>query len=82
MAIVMLSTEVDERLELMDRVLVFRDGRPAAELPRRDLRRSGIVGEFCGQGGARDINAKAIKKVTPRRFPERTVGSPSNSNPT
>jgi ABC-type sugar transport system ATPase subunit/ribose/xylose/arabinose/galactoside ABC-type transport system permease subunit len=46
MAIVMLSTEVDEHLELMDRVLVFRDGRPAAELPRRDLSRSSIVGAF------------------------------------
>jgi len=46
MAIVMLSTEVDEHLELMDRVLVFRDGRPAAELQRQDLSRSSIVGEF------------------------------------
>jgi ABC-type sugar transport system ATPase subunit/ribose/xylose/arabinose/galactoside ABC-type transport system permease subunit len=46
MAIVMLSTEVDEHLELMDRVLVFRDGRPAAELQRRDLSRSSIVGAF------------------------------------
>ena len=34
MAIVMLSTEVDEHVELMDRVLVFREGRIAAELPR------------------------------------------------
>ena len=54
MAIVMLSTEVDEHLELMDRVLVFRDGRPAAELPRQDLSRSSIVGEFFGPGGAHD----------------------------
>jgi ABC-type sugar transport system ATPase subunit/ribose/xylose/arabinose/galactoside ABC-type transport system permease subunit len=46
MAIVMLSTEVDEHLELMDRVLVFRDGGPAAELSRSELSRSAIVSEF------------------------------------
>jgi len=46
LAIVMLSTEVDEHLELMDRVLVFRDGRPAAELERDQLSRAAIVGEF------------------------------------
>jgi len=45
-AIVMLSTEVDEHLELMDRVLVFRDGAPAAELRREELTRSAIVREF------------------------------------
>jgi ABC-type sugar transport system ATPase subunit/ribose/xylose/arabinose/galactoside ABC-type transport system permease subunit len=48
MAIVMLSTEVDEHLELMDRVLVFRDGAPAAELGREALSRAAIVGEFFG----------------------------------
>jgi ABC-type sugar transport system ATPase subunit/ribose/xylose/arabinose/galactoside ABC-type transport system permease subunit len=48
MAIVMLSTEVDEHLELMDRVLVFRDGRPQAELQRDELSRSAIVRAFFG----------------------------------
>jgi ABC-type sugar transport system ATPase subunit/ribose/xylose/arabinose/galactoside ABC-type transport system permease subunit len=48
LAIVMLSTEVDEHLELMDRVLVFRDGSPAAELRRDELSRSAIVREFFG----------------------------------
>jgi ABC-type sugar transport system ATPase subunit/ribose/xylose/arabinose/galactoside ABC-type transport system permease subunit len=48
MAIVMLSTEVDEHLELMDRVLVFRDGAPAAELDRAALTRAAIVGAFFG----------------------------------
>jgi ABC-type sugar transport system ATPase subunit/ribose/xylose/arabinose/galactoside ABC-type transport system permease subunit len=48
LAIVMLSTEVDEHLELMDRVLVFRDGRPQAELPRDELSRSGLVRAFFG----------------------------------
>jgi len=52
LAIVMLSTEVDEHLELMDRVLVFRDGAPAAELQREDLSRAAIVGEFFGPGDA------------------------------
>jgi ABC-type sugar transport system ATPase subunit/ribose/xylose/arabinose/galactoside ABC-type transport system permease subunit len=48
LAIVMLSTEVDEHLELMDRVLVFRDGAPAAELGRAELTRAVIVREFFG----------------------------------
>ena len=65
MAIVMLSTEVDEHLELMDRVLVFRDGRPAAELQRRDLSRSSIVGEFFGPGSARDLSAHDQQVHTP-----------------
>ena len=55
MAIVMLSTEVDEHLELMDRVLVFRDGAPAAELdrdgPGTGLSRTRIVAEFFGPAG-------------------------------
>jgi ABC-type sugar transport system ATPase subunit/ribose/xylose/arabinose/galactoside ABC-type transport system permease subunit len=49
-AIVMLSTEVDEHLELMDRVLVFRDGATAAELDGAGLTRAAIVGEFFGTG--------------------------------
>ena len=61
MAIVMLSTEVDEHLELMDRVLVFRDGRPAAELQRRDLSRSSIVGEFFqGQSQHPELSERTV----------------------
>jgi ABC-type sugar transport system ATPase subunit len=48
MAIVMLSTEVDEHVELMDRVLVFREGRIAAELARGELSRRAVVGAFFG----------------------------------
>ncbi|MEN3279477.1 MAG: ribose transport system ATP-binding protein [Solirubrobacteraceae bacterium] len=48
MAIVMLSTEVDEHVELMDRVLVFREGQVARELHRNELSRSAIVGAFFG----------------------------------
>src|SRR4051794_70452 len=48
MAIVMLSTEVDEHVELMDRVLVFREGQVNKELQRDELSRQSIVGAFFG----------------------------------
>jgi ABC-type sugar transport system ATPase subunit len=48
-AIVMLSTEVDEHLELMDRVLVFREGAIAAALPRDQLSRAALVAAFFGR---------------------------------
>jgi ABC-type sugar transport system ATPase subunit len=47
-AIVMLSTEVDELIELMDRVLVFREGTVHAELSRGDLARETLVASFFG----------------------------------
>ena len=47
-AVVMLSTEVDEHIELMDRVLVFREGEIATELPRAEMSRQAIVGAFFG----------------------------------
>ena len=77
MAIVMLSTEVDEHLELMDRVLVFRDGRPAAELQRRDLSRSSIVGEFFGRATP-EIQAS---RSTYPELSERTVDDPWPPSP-
>src|SRR3546814_7337037 len=43
MAIVMLSTEVDEHLELMDRVLVFRDHRISSTFTRDELTRESLV---------------------------------------
>jgi ABC-type sugar transport system ATPase subunit len=49
MAIVMLSTEVDEHVELMDRVVVFREGAPFCELDRAQLTRQNLVGAFFGQ---------------------------------
>jgi ABC-type sugar transport system ATPase subunit len=48
MAVVMLSTELDEHIELMDRVLVFRDGEVAAELDASLLSREALVGAFFG----------------------------------
>ncbi|HEY1670612.1 MAG TPA: ATP-binding cassette domain-containing protein [Trebonia sp.] len=57
MAVVMLSTEVDEHLERMDRVLVFRDGAPAAELSRTGLTRGAIVAEFFGSSAVAGLAA-------------------------
>jgi ABC-type sugar transport system ATPase subunit len=48
-AVVMLSTEVDEHVELMDRVLVFREGTVGAELHRDQLSRAALVSAFFGQ---------------------------------
>ncbi len=48
LAIVMLSTEVDEHIELMDRVLVFREHELSAEIPRGELSRERLVQEFFG----------------------------------
>ena len=48
MAVVMLSTELDEHVELMDRVLVFREH----ELARRssgELSRAGLISGFFGR---------------------------------
>ena len=49
MAVVMLSTEVDEHVELMDRVLVFREQELAAQLRRDQLARETLVGAFFGE---------------------------------
>jgi ABC-type sugar transport system ATPase subunit len=48
MAVVMLSTEVDEHVELMDRVLVFREHAMSAELMRGEFDRTGLVAAFFG----------------------------------
>jgi ABC-type sugar transport system ATPase subunit len=53
-AVVMLSTEVDELIELMDRVLVFREGSVFAELPRQKLSREALVASFFGREHRRD----------------------------
>jgi ABC-type sugar transport system ATPase subunit len=49
MAVVMLSTEVDEHVELMDRVLVFREYGLATELRRGELDRARLVTAFFGE---------------------------------
>jgi ABC-type sugar transport system ATPase subunit len=50
LGIVMLSTELDEHLELMDRVLVFRENEVCAELTRAELSRHALVSAFFGRG--------------------------------
>ncbi len=47
--VVMLSTEVDELIELTDRVLVFREGSVSTELTRTDLSRERLVASFFGR---------------------------------
>ncbi len=47
-AVVMLSTEVDELVELMDRVLVFREGSLSSTLTREQLSRTALVSAFFG----------------------------------
>ena len=49
LAVVMLSTEVDELIELMQRVLVFRDYALHTELPRQELSPARLVAAFFGQ---------------------------------
>ncbi|GGN33818.1 sugar ABC transporter ATP-binding protein [Streptomyces fuscichromogenes] len=46
LTVVMLSSEVDEHVELMDRVLVFREGSLAAGLARTELDRERLVDAF------------------------------------
>jgi ABC-type sugar transport system ATPase subunit len=53
-AIVMLSTDLDELLDLMDRVLVFREGEIFAELPRSGLTRNALVASFFGRRDGAD----------------------------
>lgn len=53
MSVVMLSSEVDELVELVDRVLVFRDQEVFAEIPRKDLTTEAVVAAYFGhQSGA------------------------------
>jgi ABC-type sugar transport system ATPase subunit len=49
LAVVMLSTEVDEQIELMDRVLVFREGTVTREFDGRDVTREELVGAYFGE---------------------------------
>jgi len=48
-AVVMLSTEVIELVELMDRVLVFREGELFTELTRDELTRPRLVASYFGR---------------------------------
>ena len=48
-AVVMLSTEVDELIELMDRVLVFKENELEVELRRAELSRKTLVASYFGR---------------------------------
>jgi ABC-type sugar transport system ATPase subunit len=50
-AVVMLSTELDEHVELMDRVLVFREHELFKEFDRSEVSREGLVAAFFGTEG-------------------------------
>lgn len=49
LAVVMLSTEVDEHVELMDRVLVFDDFECTRELAHAEATRTALVASFFGK---------------------------------
>jgi ABC-type sugar transport system ATPase subunit len=51
-AVVMLSTELIELIELMDRVLVFREGQLFCELQRSELTRTRLVESYFGRTAA------------------------------
>jgi len=59
LAVVMLSTEVDEHVELMDRVLVFREHELFREIPRSALSREVLVAAFFGERGVEGNGANA-----------------------
>jgi ABC-type sugar transport system ATPase subunit len=48
-AVVMLSSELDEHIELMDRVLVFREHTLSTVIERRSLSRERLVAAFFGE---------------------------------
>lgn len=45
-SVILLSTEVDEHLELMDRIVVFREATVAALIPRSEATRTRLVASF------------------------------------
>ena len=51
LTIIMLSTELDEHVELMDRVLVFREHELFREFDRSQVTREGLVSAFFGEDG-------------------------------
>ncbi len=48
-SIVLLSTDVEELIELCDRVLVFRDGQVFSELERSQVTREGLIAAMFGK---------------------------------
>ena len=63
LAVVMLSTELDEHVQLMDRVLVFREHELFCELGRDELSREALVAAFFGETGEADVAQTATLPV-------------------
>ncbi|HEY4277295.1 MAG TPA: sugar ABC transporter ATP-binding protein [Conexibacter sp.] len=59
LAVVMLSTELDEHIELMDRVLVFREHELFREHDRASLTRAALLASFFGEEGDADGDRSA-----------------------
>jgi ABC-type sugar transport system ATPase subunit len=55
LAVVMLSSELDEHVELMDRVLVFREHQLQRVIGRDELSRLALVSAFFGEGEDRSV---------------------------
>ena len=56
LTVVMLSTEVDEHVELMDRVLVFRENELFTEIRSDRLSPETLVGAFFGGKVEEDLD--------------------------
>jgi ABC-type sugar transport system ATPase subunit len=57
LSVVMVSSEVDEHVELMDRVLVFREQELFREIPRAELSRDSLVSAFFGESQDAPVTA-------------------------
>jgi ABC-type sugar transport system ATPase subunit/ribose/xylose/arabinose/galactoside ABC-type transport system permease subunit len=60
LTVVMLSTELDEHVELMDRVLVFREHELRAEIDQQDLSRRALVSAFFQDGDQKAETATVV----------------------
>jgi ribose transport system ATP-binding protein len=56
-ALVVLSTEIEEVLQLCDRVLVFRDMEVFTSLKRRDMSMDSVLAAMFGQTPSGDTTA-------------------------
>ena len=71
LAVVMLSTELDEHVELMDRVLVFREHELFREIDRGEVSREALVAAFFGE----ERRGLTMDAVAARRRAERLAAA-------
>jgi ABC-type sugar transport system ATPase subunit len=74
MSVVMLSSEVDELVELVDRVVVFRNQSVFAEIPRDRLTTEAIVAAYFGHESGAASWCSSWAPSSPRRAPSRPRG--------